>query len=316
VRAEQVSALRWSALSWYARSWAEFEFMHQAGLLLLAGLGALVSLARFRVAAALLLCWAIGGYAALWLIGALETRYDLPLLPAFALLSGGLVAALLRVGLPRVARAGLATLIVAAVTAYGVVSLAWNTLGVDDLAEVARLSGSPETAPRPPPRPEPAMRVARDYFAVAYVPGWWWPSAEDWRQHEIFLQIRAARQSLRLPRARVAFVPFLVFFQADTFRYAALTSGEPVTIVTDNWSLSNPGSRSQVATADLAVLKTGAQTTPRLRFSEAVSAEREAFAAALLDPTSEVGRPFAQRFALARRFPLPDGSDALLYVRR
>lgn len=71
---------------WYLTTWPELELLDQLLLLALIGVGIVVALWKFRLAAVLLLSWIASGYLVLSILPK-DPRYDMPMMPALALLA-------------------------------------------------------------------------------------------------------------------------------------------------------------------------------------------------------------------------------------
>ncbi len=293
------AALTLYSLGWSVRTWFAFAWGDQWLLLVLPVVGAAVVLLRLRAAAGLLLGWYLGAFWPLWHMIDKEPRYDLPLYPAFALLSVSPLALLASLpALARLCQAGSATLL-CALGLYGLSTLAWHAFGLDSPLQVVHLPGAARSEPPPPinGRVTVWQHLAR-------------PAAENWQDAAITALLARTRHALGLPRLVVAFVPMANFFQVETFRYRAMLADEPITFVTDAWDPASDYSRGQLFGADLVVTKTGEPGVPRDSLPGL-----PAFARALADPSTDLGAEVARQFTLLARLPLPDGSEALLYAR-
>src|SRR5206468_2152423 len=99
-----------------------------------------------------------------------------------------------------------------------------------------------------------------------------------------------ARKAVRLTEASVAYVPAIHYMQADSLRYAAGAAGEPLFIRTDAWDLASPDSRNWLMGSDFIVTKSG-----RAALDKGDDMARvQAFAAALGDPGTDLGRAVEQ----------------------
>ncbi len=297
-------ALTWFSLGWYVRSWFEQELLDQAGILALAGLGAVVALVWRRAAAGLLLSWLLGGYVALWFVVNKEGRFDLPYLPVFALLAAAPLAWLGHLRVPPPARWLGGAAAVTLLGGYAISSLAWHGLALSSPLELARLPDSSLQA-------RAAILANADTVPINPYQMVKWPATDNWQQPELLRLLSAARARLGLKQATVAFVPSTEYLLADSYRYAVRRTGEPLVFLSDIWNLDDPNSLAQFFSADFVLAKTNQSAVRWDAF-----AGLQAFAAALQDPTSPLAQQVDRRFVVFARRPLPDDSEVVLYVRR
>ncbi len=294
------AALTLYSLGWSVRTWFAFAWGDQWLLLVLPVVGALVVLVRLRAAAGLLLGWYLGAFWPLWHMIDKEPRYDLPLYPAFALLSVAPLALLERPLWSRVGRRATEVGVLLVLGLYGLGSLGWHAFGLSSPLQLLALPASAQQAPA---------------NGEENTPWWWprvaWPAAENWQVEELFQILRRTRQALGLPRATVAVIPALRFFHSDAFIYQGLVADEPLLFYSGGWDPADGDSRAALWNADMIVSKTGLGGIPRFGTRGLTT-----FAADVADPRTELGYETAREFALLARRPLPDGSEALVYVRR
>ncbi len=299
------AALTLYSLGWSVRTWFAFAWGDQWLLLVLPVVGALVVLVRLRAAAGLLLGWYLGAFWPLWHMIDKEPRYDLPLYPAFALLSVAPLALLERPKAPAVLRRAVGSLVVVALAVYAPVSLAWHEFGLDDpllLGSLSTLSqqgrfahglGDDRDAPL-----STQQRLA-------------WPAAENWQDAAIIPMLINARHVLGIGEMHVAFVPNLPSFNTGIYHYTAVVTGEPLTYDYDVWDITAPRSWTQLFSTDMVISKTGDPTLPFWNRPAYVE-----FANSIPDPSTPLGREVARQFYLLAHLPLPDHSEAQVYVRR
>lgn len=297
-------------ISYYVNSWLEFQFLDQYRLLVLAGVGLVVSAFYFRFAAGFLLSWIVGGYLIIAFL-VKDPRYDMPYVPAFALLSCAPLALaarhrwpiLLRPRVTAVLRFAVAAVLLGALSLYALAGITWHTFGVRDPRQSINLALS---APDQVEREVAESRRRNRGYGWA----WQWPAPQSWHDREIVRLLDQARQSFSMSRANVAFLPSVPWMQPDWFRYLVMVSGEPLQFSSAIWTLNNSRSREALFSADMVLAK---NRGVRLRITG--GADWEQFSAALYDPKTDLGKQFARRFVPFARRPLPDGSEAVLYAR-
>ncbi len=298
------AALTLYSLGWSVRTWFAFAWGDQWLLLVLPVVGALVVLVRLRAAAGLLLGWYLGAFWPLWHMIDKEPRYDLPLYPAFALLSVAPLALLERPKAPAVLRRAVGSLVVVALAVYAPVSLAWHEFGLDDpllLGSLSTLSqqgrfahglGDDRDAPL-----STQQRLA-------------WPAAENWRDREIARLISGVSRLLGDRETYVMFLPNLPSLHVGIYRYYALVSGENVAAF-GAWDVGDLSRPTWLFQADVVVSKTGEPSLPFWNRPEYVQ-----FTHDLADERTPLGQEMQQQFLQLATLPLPDGSDALVYARK
>ncbi len=300
-------ALTWYSIGWYVRSWPEFELLDQWPLLALAALGAGVLFAqRQRTAMGLLLAWIAGAYLGLWFVVNKEGRFDLALLPAIALLTCAPLGWLERAPWPRARARALQAALVLGVGLYAVFSLGWHALGARTPFELATLAETPGVG-------SAAWRDSRGTSSAYQRDAW--PAAEDWQDERILALLSQARASLGLDHATVAFIPSVAGLQVGWYRYRVEVAGEPLTFVSGGWDPQRAASRQRLLSAEFVLAKTG-QADVSWGTTPDELAGVEAFSAALQDPATDLGRQVQRTLYPFARLPLPDGSEAVLYVRR
>ncbi len=295
----------WYAVAKFPIAWIEFEFLDQPGLLALAGIGSLVAAIRLRAGYWFPACWVIGALAALVFVHR-DQRYDVPLLPALALLSAAPLG--LRLGVPhsRLLAWGRTAILLVAVGLLSVLTVAWQGFGQESGPDALTLAFAP------PATVAALVESARDRHP-SHPWSWLWPAEEEWQNEETLRLLDRARRDLGLRRATIAFTPSLSFLQVEYFRYAAEVLNLPLDFVVEDPRRS-AGVRYQVLFgADMVVTKSGRSRSP-----EPFDApqELEEFASSLADDRSELGQRFAGSFVPFARLPLPDGSEAILWVKR
>ncbi len=303
-----------SFVIFYPQYWTQFGLVDQPEMLVLAAIGAVVAYVWFRWTLVLLAAWLVGAYLPLTLLLSKDPRYDLPYLAVFALLSVAPLALQIRqpfVRQPRVAAALVALLLIFGGYELGRVS--WYGFGIRAPLQAAQL-----------PFNSPAVVQSQVAVARATHPdygwNWLWPAAEDWHDQAIVELLSGARQDLGLPEAQVAFVPRLYDLQVDAYRYFVYSMNEPLTFVSATWLASNSSDYPTFFQSDFVVTKTGF-TIPREDFTLTPSRvpllnDMEAFARNANDPSTELGQRVSAQFVPFARRSLPDGSEAILLVRR
>ncbi len=201
-------------------------------------------------------------------------------------------------------RTALCLLIGLALGLYALSSIGSRTFGLESPTQLLQLPSSARTIAR-------GQATAPGSGYLTREAEWWLPGAQNWQQDEILRLLGQARNTLGLHSAEVAFVPSVDFFHEGAYSLAVSRSDASLSFVTARWSLRRTDTEPVVAGADLVVWKTGQAWPDRLVF-----VRHEEFARALGDPATDLGQRFARQFLEFARRPLPDNSEAVLYVRR
>jgi 4-amino-4-deoxy-L-arabinose transferase-like glycosyltransferase len=275
---------------WSLESWIYYlrELMTQQMLLpfaLLAVAGATLALRRCRWNSYLwmLVAWVAVGYVASTLFINKDTRYTMPYLPALALLTAIGLAQLRHV---MVRRVGLALIIL-----YALLQYTGLTVGL-----ISRVAGMPSYIGW---RAGPL--AATLYAESVHIAS---PArTEDWQIDPILdtMMADARGRGVALP-IRLLMVPTMPSFDAQTFTYARWRDQLPieVSLVT---GIVEVDSAAALEHSDYVLTKSGDLGW------DFVLQDAGKLTAQLLDPAS----PIAAQFEHSAKFPLPDGSHALLF---
>ena len=278
----------WTVASWiyYLRELTNQQMLLPFFLLFVGGV--VLTLRRCRVNPYLwmLVAWIVVGYVASTLFINKDTRYTMPYLPAFALLTA--------IGLVQIRQAVIQRVGLALIVGYALVQFAGLTVGL-----------SPHVAGMP-------ARVGWTFGALPvalYAEGVHIadpPRAEEWQVESILAAVMADATdhdtaNIDLP-LNVLMVPTMAAFDAQTFTYAKWRDRLPMEISLVTGILTVDSERV-VAQSDYVVTKTGDLGW------DFVLQDAGTLTAQLLDATS----PLATQFELIAEFPLPDGTNALLF---
>lgn len=276
---------------WTVASWLYYlrELLNQQVLLpfaLLAGVGTLLALRRFKTNAHLLmlLAWIVIGYVASTLYINKDTRYVIPYLPALALLTA---IGLVQIRQVMVKRVGLALIVL-----YALLQYAGLTVGLSD-----KLAGIPQFI-RWSQEPLPVTLYAESVHLAGP------PRSENWQVDAILDALVADAGTLpaQAPHKQLLVVPNTNWFDAQAFAYSKWRDRLflDVTFVT---GIVEIDSASVLQQSDYVVTKSG-----DVGWDFALQDAAEV-TARLLDPNSAL----RAEFELLAEFPLPDNSTAQLF---
>lgn len=283
----------WTVASWiyYLRELTNQQMLLPFFLLFVGGV--VLTLRRCRVNGYLwmLVAWIAVGYVASTLFINKDTRYTMPYLPAFALLTA--------IGLVQIRHAVIRRVGLALIVGYALVQFAGLTVGLS-----SHVAGMPARVGWTLGALPVALYAEGVHIADP-------PRAQEWQIESILATVMAdatdhdtasdTANVIDLP-LNVLVVPTMAAFDAQTFTYAKSRDRLPMEISLVTGILTVDSERV-VAQSDYIVTKTG-----NLGW-DFVLQDAETVTAQLLDPTS----PLSRQFELIAEFPLPDGSNALLF---